>query len=419
MAGIHRMRPGADAIKPAGGDPALDLGGDIWMSPGLSNSYMVRTDEGRVVLNSGMGFEGPFHRRAYDGVDDSEIRALVFTQGHYDHVGGADHLVAGEDAPLATELVAQENFAVWRADNERLEAFRSRNAAFAWMDAIVAAMDYARDQRVGDMAQARPEPTTTFADRLELDIGGRRIELIATPGGETFDALVVWLPEERTLFTGNLTGPLFGHVPNLVTIRGDRYRDALTYIDSLQVILGLQPARLLTGHFDPIEGADLITEEVEVMVEAMRSVHDQTVDGMNAGSDVHTLMREVAVPEHLDVGEGYGKTSWNVRAIWENYAGWFHHRSTTELYGVPPAEIAPDIVGAAGVDALVAAARKRLIDSEPAAALHLNDIVLAAEPRQPEARNVAAEATQALLAESANFWESAWLRRSLDKLTES
>ena len=68
----------------------------------------------------------------------------------------------------------------------------------------------------------------------------------------------------------------------------------------------------------------------------MQWVHDRTVDGMNAGTDVHTLMREVRLPEHLDVGEGYGTVAWNVRAIWENYAGWFHHRSTTELYAPRP-----------------------------------------------------------------------------------
>lgn len=418
MTGIHRRRPGADAIKPANGSPAVELGDDIWMSPGLSNSYMLRTDEGRVVVNSGMGFEGPLHRQAYDEVDDSEIRALVFTQGHYDHVGGADHLRTDPDSPLPTEVIAQENLRVWRADNERLEAFRSRNAAFAWMDAIVAAMEHARDRGVGDMAQARPEPTTTFADRLELDIGGRRIELVATPGGETFDALVAWLPDSRTLLTGNLTGPLFGHVPNLVTIRGDRYRDALTYIDSLQVIADLQPERLLTGHFDPIEGADVIAEEVAVMCEAMQWVHDRTVDGMNAGRDVHSLMREISVPDNLDVGEGYGKTSWNVRAIWENYAGWFHHRSTTELYGMAASGVAPDILQAAGADALVDAARRRLGNAEPVAALHLTDVVLAAEPEHPGARRVAADASSALLEDSANFWESAWLRRSIDKLTE-
>ncbi len=72
--------------------------------------------------------------------------------------------------------------------------------------------------------------------------------------------MVVWLPESRTLFSGNLFGPLFGHVPNLVTIRGDRYRDALTYIGSLDVVHELAPERLITGHFDPIDGADRISE---------------------------------------------------------------------------------------------------------------------------------------------------------------
>ena len=411
MPGIHRERPGADAITAATGEPAVQVGDGIWLSPGLSNSYLLATDEGRVVINSGMGFEGPLHRRSYDAVHDAPIRALLFTQGHYDHVGGADHLRADD-----TELIAQENFRVWRADNERLEAFRSRNAAFAWIDAILAAMEYARSVGAGDVPQARPEPTTRFPDRLARTVRGRQLHLLATPGGETFDSMVVWLPESRTLFSGNLTGPLFGHVPNLVTIRGDRYRDALTYIDSLQLLVDLRPDTLLTGHFDPIVGADRVVEEAVAMQDAMRWVHDRTVDGMNAGADVHTLMRDVQLPAHLDVGEGYGKTSWNVRAIWENYAGWFHHRSTTELYGVPPSSIAPEVVAAAGADALAAAAQARLAAGEPVAALHLTDLVLAVESGHAGARLVASEATRALLDDTTNFWESAWLRRALHRL---
>ena len=100
-------------------------------------------------------------------------------------------------------------------------------------------------------------------------------------------------------------------------------------------MLAFGPERLITGDFDlTIEGADLIAEEVTAMRDAMQTVHDRTVEQMAGGADVYTAMREVRVPEHLDIGEGYGKMSWNVRAIWEMYAGWFQHRSTTELYGV-------------------------------------------------------------------------------------
>lgn len=411
MAGIHRRRPGADALAACTGAPAVALGDDVWMSPGLSNSYLLATDDGRVVVNTGMGFEGPLHQRAYEGLADGPVHTIILTQGHYDHVGGVDVL-----REPGTDVVAHDAFAVWRADNERLEAFRSRNAAFAFIDAILAAVAYAESVGAGGAAQARPEPTTTFQDRLELDVGGRRMELLSVPGGETTDSLVVWLPDERTVFTGNLLGPLFGHVPNLVTIRGDRYRDALAYIASVERVLALEPDRVITGHFDPIDGADLIADELSALCEAMASVHDRTVEGMNAGIDVHTLMREVAVPAHLDVGEGYGKTSWNVRAIWETYAGWFHHRSTTELYGVPASAVASDVVEAAGADALVARARAHVGAGRPVEALHVTDLVLAAEPDHPEARAVAAEASRLLLAGSDNFWESAWLRRSIDRL---
>lgn len=412
MPGIHRERPGADAIAPATDGPAIDVGDGVWLSPGLSNSYLITTSDGRVVVNSGMGFEGPLHRRTYDAVDDSPIRAVILTQGHYDHVGGLPVLV-----DEGTDLIAQANHRVWRDDNRRLEAFRSRNSAFAWIDAILAAMEHTRALGVEAASSELPEPTVLVDERLELTVGDRELVLIATPGGETFDSLVIWLPATRTLLSGNLTGPLFGHVPNLVTIRGDRYRDALTYIDSLEVLKELRPERLLTGHFDPIEGADRIVEEVEAMQEAMRWVHDRTVDGMNAGEDVWTLMRTITVPDHLDIGEGYGTTAWNVRAIWENYAGWFHHRSTTELYGVAPLAVAPDLVAAAGADPLVAAAQAHLDGGRLVEALQLIDVVLSVERGHAGAKAVALAAHETLLDASVNFWERAWLRRSIEKLT--
>jgi alkyl sulfatase BDS1-like metallo-beta-lactamase superfamily hydrolase len=152
------------------------------------------------------------------------------------------------------------------------------------------------------------------------------------------------------------------------------------------------------------------------MRDAMQAVHDRTVELMNSGADVYTAMREVRVPERFDVGEGYGQTSWNVRAIWEMYAGWFQHRSTTELYGVAPDSVAADVVGATGADALVDAARAHVAAGRPVQALHLTDLVLAAEPGHPGGRAVAADAHQALLDDTDNFWKKAWLTKSIDEL---
>ena len=55
-------------------------------------------------------------------------------------------------------------------------------------------------------------------------------------------------------------------------------------------------------------------------------------------------MREITLPTEYEVGQGYGKVAWDVRAIWENYSGWFHHRSTTELYPVGFDAVTADVV---------------------------------------------------------------------------
>jgi alkyl sulfatase BDS1-like metallo-beta-lactamase superfamily hydrolase len=404
---VYRSRPGADAMRPAAAEKAKQIAPGLWCSPGLSNSYLLTTGDGRVIVNTGMGFEGPVHRANFDAVDPSPVRYIIFTQGHVDHVGGLDS-VRDPD----TTVVAQANWTLWRDDNERLIPYRASRSAFAFKDTLAAGIQ-AIQRRLGTThlpGQSVPTVDLDFEDTLTLEVGGRHMELISVPGGETTDSLVVWLPKERICLCGNTFGPIFGHIPNLVTIRGDRYRDALTAIASVERVRDLQPELLVTGHFEPIAGQKRIAAELTQLRNAIQYVHDQTVAGMNAGKDVRTLMREIALPAEYEVGQGYGKVAWDVRAIWENYSGWFHHRSTTELYPVEFDAVAADVVELAGADALVERARAHLDAGRPLHAIHLAEVVSA---DHPEARAVLREAHEALLAESTNFWESAWLREQI------
>ena len=123
---IYRSRPGADALAPATAPHATEVAPGIWESPGLSNSYLLTTGDGRVVVNTGMGFESPVHRANFDAVDNSPTRYIILTQGHYDHVGGLDVMRDPQ-----TQVVAQANWRLWRDDNERLAVFRARTSAFA------------------------------------------------------------------------------------------------------------------------------------------------------------------------------------------------------------------------------------------------------------------------------------------------
>jgi alkyl sulfatase BDS1-like metallo-beta-lactamase superfamily hydrolase len=408
MAGIHRERPGADALEAATGDPAISLGDDIWMSPGVSNSYAVRTDAGRVIVNAGLVFEGALRQKAI-AEEAGPTRAIIVSQGHADHWGAVNAL--REDG---TDVVMHSNYRFWRNDHELLAGYRAPKTTFAFEKFSIAIMEHLKSIDPATIDFSFPEPTVTVDRRLELQYGGRRFELAWTPGGETTDSLVVWLPGERICFSGNTFGPLFAHLPNLVTIRGDRYRDALSVIDSIETVRALGAEVLVTGHFDPIVGADLIDSELGRLRDAVQYLHDETVAGMNAGTDVHTLMRTIRLPEHLDIGEGYGKASWDVRAIWENYAGWFHHRSTTELYGVPAEAVSPDLVDLAGADAIVSRAAERLAGGEVLEAIHLAELV---GRDHAAARDVLREAHQQLLAASTNFWETSWLSRQIEELS--
>jgi alkyl sulfatase BDS1-like metallo-beta-lactamase superfamily hydrolase len=410
---IYRSRPGADALAPAAAERAEEVAPGIWCSPGLSNSYLLTTDDGRVIINTGMGFESQVHRANFDAVDSSPIRYIIVTQGHYDHVGGLETMRDPQ-----TQVVAQANWRHWRDDNERLLAYRANNSAFAFSDKLANGIA-AIQQRFGKRlpAQAAHSADIEVDDSLVLTVGGRAIELLATPGGETTDSMVVWLPEQQVCLCGNTFGPVFGHIPNFVTMRGDRYRDPLTTIASIERVRDLRPEVLITGHFDPIRGADRIHAELTRLRDAIAYLHDRTVDGMNAGRDVHTLMREITLPAELEVGQGYGKVSWDVRAVWENYSGWFHHRSTTELYGIGPDELNADFVELAGVDRVVERAEEHLAAGRPVKAIHLAEAVVRAEPTHTRGRHVLKTAHEKLLEASENFWESAWLTKKIEEFS--
>ena len=143
---------------------------------------------------------------------------------------------------------------------------------------------------------------------------------------------------------------------------------------------------------------------------------------MNAGQDLPTLQNAITLPPELDVGQGYGKLNWSIRAIWENYAGWFKHESTTELYSVPQQAVHADLVELAGADALVERARAKAAAGEPEQALHLLDVVLTAEPGHAAATALTIAVHETLLEDArtfhttGNFWLVGWLEHRLKQL---
>ena len=409
---IYKSRPVEPNPARFGGQRINDF---IVLSEAFSNSYLLQTPAGNIQVNAGMGIEAPVIKHNFDEVSSEPLRYLILTQGHVDHVGGVAYF--REHNPGLC-VIAQASNPEHQSYDARLGPFRGSRSAFAFTDKFGSAFAHYAQHGLTDFPQQdAPLPDILVEDRYAFSLGGLDVELIAVPGAETNDSLIVWLPQHRICLTGNLFGCPFGHFPNLVTIRGDRYRDALTVAAAVQVVMDLGPETILYGHHEPVVGKELIATELTALRDAILYVHDETVKGMNAGADLSTLMAEIRLPPELEVGQGYGKVSWSVRAIWENYAGWFKHESTTELYSQPRSVINSDLIElAGGPQSIVARAQEKLASKQYVEALHLLDIVMPVQRQAPEAVSAAIAAHEGLLSDSENFWLSSWLKNQIKLL---
>jgi len=399
------MTPSLDELvkQGEGSQDAVDVGDGVFMSRNIANSYLVTTPDGDLLINTGTDFEAPAIKARFSRVSSGPLRMITFTQGHPDHVSGWSQF----NQP-GVETIAHANHPDVREYWCHLHPFYVRRIMKLWgafMDVETAA------------ATLPPEPVLTgsFIDSHAFDLGGRQFELHSTPGGETTDALVVWMPEHRTVFIGNLMGPFFGHVPNLYTLRGDKIRSAIMFIHSLDRVIALLPETLINGH-DVFRGSDEILTTMTKVRDATAYLRDRTLDGMNSGADLWTLMRDVTLPPELALPQVHGKVAWIVRAIWEEHVGWFRYESSTELYDVPPSSIWSDVVELVGGTApLTERASDHVQAGRPLEALHLTDVVLAHVPGDIAALGVKRQALEQLLAASGreNHSEVQWLEQEI------
>jgi len=353
--------------------PAEWINDHVAMVHATSNAYVVTGRDGDVVINTTSANQAPRARAKFEALLGGRYAPVkvIFTQSHPDHIGGW-RTFGGDTA----ELIGQAMFSRICAERKMLAAFFApRNAN------VLAAMIPPGTPDLGWFTTPDPEPLTTFGDEMAFTAGGRQYQLLSMPSGETLDALAVWLPEERIVFTGNWAGAVYGALPNFYTARGDRDRSIPGWLEDCDRLLALEPEVLITGHEQPIIGAGHIRATLGKVRDAVRYIHDETVRGMTSGATLPEIQAAMRLPEDLTPRDGRCPPHWIARSVWEEYAGWFRQERTSELYPTPPSAVWPEVVAMAGGPAAIAErALIHLKDGAPEKALHLIEMAVAAAP---------------------------------------
>jgi cyclase len=127
-------------------------------------------------------------------------------------------------------------------------------------------------------------PTTTFDGRLELDVGGRAVELIEVGPAHTAGDTIVHVPHARTVYTGDIL--FIGGTP--IVWAGP----LSNWIRACDLMLDLGVETVVPGH-GPVtdtDGIRSVRDYLVVVSEQATAAHHAGVDAFDAARDIARML---------------------------------------------------------------------------------------------------------------------------------
>jgi len=249
----YRFQQIVPGVYSALGTGALNVG---------SNSAVIVNRDDVLIVDSHISPEsGRAMLQELKAITDKPVRFLVNTHFHYDHVNGNQVFAPAADIigheytrrRLTGDILQTGMFAdLVRGMPRQLEDLKGR-AASEQDPAAKTRLDQQLRVQTAFAASLKDlqvtPPTVTLDDHMTLFRGDREIRLLYLGRGHTGGDVVVYLPKERVLCTGDL---LVNGLPNLI----DGFIN--DWPDTLEKLKPLDFDDVIPGHGEPFKGKERI-----------------------------------------------------------------------------------------------------------------------------------------------------------------
>jgi len=397
----------------------------VWQVRGFdaANATFIAGKTGWIVIDPLTATETA--KAALDLANDKlgarPVVALIYTHSHVDHFGGARGMVAQADVDAGkVQVIAPAGFLEHAvSENIIAGAAMGRRAGFQFgigtPKGPTGQVGVGIGTAVATGTQSLIPPNVQIGESGQtLTVDGVRIEFQLTPNTEAPAEMNLYLPDLRVL---DLAENANATMHNVLTPRGALVRDAKEWAgyltESIQ-LYGDKTDVLMTSHGWPRFGRGEIGDYLEKHRDAYKYLHDQSVRMMNDGLLPAEIANRIRLPEALDAewyNRGYyGTMSFNSRAVYQRYMGWYD-ANPVHLAPLEPADEAARYVAMmGGPEKVLAAAQAAYDKGDDRWAGELANRLVYADAGNAAARELLAKTydRQAVAAESA-IWRNMYL----------
>lgn len=355
-----------------------------------SNFGFVIGDDGIIAIDTGwFPHKTEMALAELRKISDKPIKAIIYTHPHPDHIGGAALIAeqAVEDVPIYAPAGWRERF---KYDGATFYPMIVRRG-LAQMGVM---LPHGPEGTVGTGIGPSPDfssvahalPATVTVDQpLEVTIAGVRLEMIPAPG-DIESHMVVWLPDDKVLFPGDVTDGVF---PSVASPRYEPDRDSSNWVNTLEKVMDLSPSAMVNGHGRITTSAEDSREMMQTRIDLVRFLRDQVDRYVNKNYSADQVIESLEFPDelagHPDLQPYYHRIPWLIRQMVMKRAG-FASGPLSLVRHSEGNEAERWIAAVGGVEEMLEHARQALEEDDPRWSATLASYVLMADPDNEQAR---------------------------------